>query len=175
MEHVLRVPAGDTAVGEVDREYADLFTAHGRAVFRLAALLCADAYVAEEIAAEVFARVLPRWRRGGVADPLMYLRRATVNEVRSRFRRRGSEVRALERVRRLVVTASESERVDLREPLMLALRRLPVRQRAVVVLRFYDDLSEADVANTLGIAVGTVKSHASQGLTRLRELMKEDQ
>lgn len=166
----VRVP--DTV--ESDRGYADLYTLHERRVFRLAALLCGDAHLAEEITADVFAQVLPKWRRGAVTDVLPYLRRTTVNEVRSRFRRRGRERRALVRLR-VDAAHGEPTHLELREPLIVALRTLPVRQRAVVVLRYYEDLPEAEVATTLGIAVGTVKSHASQALARLRVLMQEDE
>jgi RNA polymerase sigma factor (sigma-70 family) len=61
----------------------------------------------------------------------------------------------------------------LREPLLVALQSLPARQRAVVVLRYHDDLAEAEVARTLGMSLGTVKSHASRGLEQLRTLMQE--
>ncbi len=81
-----------------DVRYREVFEAHRVAVFRLAALLTSDRFVAEEVTAEVFARVLPRFRRGDVQDALPYLRRAVVNEVTSRRRRRGHEQRALARV-----------------------------------------------------------------------------
>lgn len=149
-----------------------MFASHRTAVFRLAVLLTGDRHVADEITAEVFVRSLPRWRRDVIREPLAYLRRATVNEVRSRHRRSERETRALSR------TGVDDEHVDvdrlaMAQPLVAALGRLPVRQRAVVVLRFHDDLSEAEVARTLGMALGTVKSHASRGLEQLRSLLEE--
>ena len=142
-------------------------------MFRLATILTSDRFVAEEVTAEVFARVLPRWRRGEVDDALPYLRRAVVNEIRSRHRRRGHEQRALARVDASVVAVEPVDRLELREPLLAALATLPMRQRAVVVLRYHDDLSEAEVARTLGTSVGTVKTHASRGLERLRRALEE--
>jgi RNA polymerase sigma factor (sigma-70 family) len=65
-------------------------------------------------------------------------------------------------------TGHLDEQVAERDVVVRALRRLPVRQRAVLVLRYYDDLPEADVADILGVSVGTVKSHAARGLERLR-------
>ncbi|MBI5087645.1 MAG: sigma-70 family RNA polymerase sigma factor, partial [Actinobacteria bacterium] len=139
-----------------DVRYREVFETHRVAVFRLAAMLTSDRFVAEEVTAEVFARVLPRFRRGEVHDALPYLRRAVVNEVTSRRRRRGHEQRALARVHAAVRPGEPVDRLELREPLLVALGRLPVRQRAVVVLRYHDDLSEAEVARTLGTSVGTV-------------------
>src|SRR4029079_3324181 len=132
----MHVPIDSTAhttpAVEADDRYAQLFVAHRTAVFGLATLLCGDRHVAEEIAAEVFARVLPRWRRGDVREPMHYLRRAVVNEVHSRFRRRGHEQRALARLSRLPEADVVAGGRDLQQPLMDALLTLPVRQRAVV-------------------------------------------
>ena len=80
-----------------DRLYSELFEAQQASIYRLALMLCGNRDVAEEIVAEVFARVLPKWRQGAVTDPVFYLRRAVVNEVRSRHRRRVNEQRALAR------------------------------------------------------------------------------
>ncbi len=131
--------------------------------------------VAEEITAEVFARVLPKWRRGDVSDPVLYLRRAVINEVRSRHRRRVNERHALAR------HASRQARIEqgpptvaLSQPLLVAMQQLSVRHRAVVVLRFHDDLSEAEVAQILGSPIGTIKAQTSRALAALRELMPRD-
>jgi RNA polymerase sigma-70 factor (sigma-E family) len=154
--------------------YGDLFAAHSPTIFRFVAVLCGDDRLAEEITAEVFARVLPKWRRGLIDEPLPYLRRAAVNELRSRWRRRAHE-RRVERINTPPRTAAPSgERVELREPLLAALAQLPTRQRAVVVLRYCEDMSEADVGRTLAMAPGTVKSQASRGLARLRELVDKE-
>lgn len=157
-----------------DRGYADLFAEHQRAIFRLAVMLCGDAYVAEEVTAEVFARVLPKWRRGGVTDPVFYLRRAVINEVRSRHRRRANEQRALAReAARQEHMQHEPVAIGLSEPVVAALQRLSVRHRAVLVLRFHDDLSEAEVARILGSPVGTIKAQTSRALAALRTLLEE--
>lgn len=75
--------------------YSDLFVERQAAIYRLALMLSGKPEVAEEITAEVFARVLPKWRRGEVSDPVLYLRRAVINEVRSRHRRRVNERHAI--------------------------------------------------------------------------------
>ena len=119
--------------------------------------------------AEAFAKVFPQWRRGQVYDPSAYLRRAVVNEVTSRGRRRVLEDREVRRrSSRGRGDPGVDELVAGRDLVVRALRRLPVRQRAVVVLRYYDDLSEAEVADLLGLSVGTVKSHTARALERLR-------
>lgn len=156
-----------------DDRYAELFVAHRVAVLRLATLLAGDVHIAEEVTAEVFAKVLPKWRRGDVVEPLHYLRRSVVNEIRSRHRRRGHERRALARFGARPQPHDSTDRLELREPLIAALSTLPLRQRAVVVLRHHDDLSEAEVARTLGISLGTVKTHSSRGLEQLRTLLEE--
>jgi RNA polymerase sigma factor (sigma-70 family) len=160
-------------VSRADARFREAFETHRVAVFRLAVMLTSDRSVAEEVAAEVFARVLPRFRRGDVQDVLPYLRRAVVNEITSRRRRHGHEQRALARVHAAVPPGEPVDRVELREPLMAALVRLPVRQRVVVVLRYHDDQSAAEVARTLGTSVGTVKTHASRGLEQLRRALED--
>ena len=157
-----------------DRPYADLFAEHQRAIYRLALMLCGDAYIAEEITAEVFARVLPKWRRGGVTDPVFYLRRAVINEVRSRHRRRTNEQRALARhAARQQHMQQDTATLGLSDPLVAALQQLSVRHRTVVVLRFHDDLSEAEVARLLGSPVGTIKAQTSRAIAALRTLLEE--
>jgi RNA polymerase sigma-70 factor (sigma-E family) len=179
MRHVPDAP--DTAEAAVtgrplsDDGFHQVFTEHRTRVFRLAVLMTGNVHVAEEVTAEVFARVLPRWRAGGVTDVLPYLRRAVVNETRSRHRRREHEARAFARWNGSSAITVDADRLALAEPLLAALRQLPARQRAVVVLRYHDDLSEADVASTLGMAAGSVKSHASRGLAHLRTLLEQQE
>jgi RNA polymerase sigma factor (sigma-70 family) len=157
-----------------DSLYSDLFDTQHASVYRLALVLCGKPHVAEEIVAEVFAKVLPKWRRGSVTDPVFYLRRAVVNEVRSRHRQRGNEQRALARhASRQTTTAPSASATNLSQPLIVAMQQLSVRHRAVIVLRFHEDLSEADVARILGSPTGTIKAQTSRALSALRTLMEE--
>lgn len=157
-----------------DSLYSDVFAEHQAAIYRLALMLSGNPHVAEEITAEVFAKVLPRWRRGGITDPVLYLRRATINEVRSRHRRRVNEQRALTRHASRQATVGPSTATStLSRPLFVALQKLSVRHRAVVVLRFHDDLSEAEVARILGSPIGTIKTQTSRALAALRQMMEE--
>lgn len=156
-----------------DDGYAEVFSTYHASVLKLAALLVGNRHVADEITADVFARVLPKWRAGVIDNPLQYLRRAVVNEVRSRHRRRVHERRAMARYSSQVQPGVDSTPQFSLDPLIAALAQLPARQRTVVVLRYHDDLSETDVAQILGVSIGTVKTHSSRGLAHLRQLLEE--
>jgi RNA polymerase sigma-70 factor (sigma-E family) len=154
--------------------YAALYLSHLEPLLRLAWLLCGDQHQAEDVVAEAFAKVYPQWQRGRVFEPYPYLRRAVVNEVTTRGRRHVLESREERRRSGTGRGAGRLEEVVAeRDAVVAALRRLPVRQRAVIVLRYYDDLTESDVADLLGMAVGTVKSHTARGLERLRTELEE--
>jgi RNA polymerase sigma-70 factor (sigma-E family) len=157
----------------VDREsFATVFNAHHRQAVRLAYLLTSDPHQAEDVAAEAFAKVYARWKKGEVRDVGAYLRRAVANEANSKLRRRYLERRESQRRTgddrgvRLV-----DDRAAERDQVWQAIQRLPDRQRQAVVLRYYEDLSEAETAEILGCSVGTVKSQVSRGLTRLQDLI----
>ena len=123
--------------------------------------------------AEAFAKVLPQWRRGRVYEPYAYLRRAVVNVATTRGRRRVLETREERRRSGSGRGAGRLDEVVAERDVVQALRCLPVRQRAVLVLRYYDDLPEREVADLLGLSVGTVKSHTARGLERLRVELEE--
>ncbi|CAM5726667.1 RNA polymerase OS=Streptomyces glaucescens OX=1907 GN=SGLAU_11485 PE=3 SV=1 [Streptomyces glaucescens] len=136
---------------------------------RTAYLLTGDAHHAEDLTQTALAKVYRSWRRISRADnPEAYVRRMLVSCNSDRFRKR----RVPE-----ALTASPPERagsdaavawVDERSSLLTALAGLPPRQRAVVVMRYWEDLSEAEVADVLACSPGTVKSQASKGLASLR-------
>lgn len=126
---------------------------------RLAHLLTGDASVAEDLAQDAFDRV--RKRVDDVREPWPYLRVAVVNACRSHHRRRGREATYL----RAIATAEPAPLGALE--LLDAIDALPYRQKAVIVMRYYEDLSEAEIATALGCRPGTVKSLASRALARL--------
>ncbi|WP_076816040.1 SigE family RNA polymerase sigma factor [Pseudofrankia asymbiotica] len=141
-------------------------------LLRSAVLLTGDRGAAEDLLQVALERTYRHWRRIGAEAPEAYIRRALVNASISRWRRRRfHEVPLLTEGRWAADTrvADHAEALSQRDGLVRALLTLPPRQRAVIVLRYLDDLSEADVAATLGCSVGSVKSHASRGLARLRE------
>jgi RNA polymerase sigma-70 factor (sigma-E family) len=152
-----------------EEEFREFMRGRWPAMVRLAYGLAGDLGHAEDIAQAAFARAYASWGRVIKAgDPEAYLRRIVINENRRRFRKqRVAEVLlGVPPDSSIPDPAAES---DERAALLPALRQLPPRQRAVVVLRFWLDMSEADTAAALGCSVGTVKSQASRALVTLRE------
>src|SRR5687767_3188571 len=151
-----------------------LIAAQQARLFRIAFAVCGDADIAEEAVAEAFARAWPRLESGIVEDPGAYLRRAALNVLHGRFRRLAIERRARERRNGDGRGAHDVATGVAERPIVLrALSALPERQRAVVALRFYEGLSEAEIAAELRIPLGTVKSTPARATARLRELLEE--
>lgn len=150
-----------------DEDFAAEFGRHHGGLVRFAYLLCSDLRRAEDVVNEVFARTLPRWRKGAVDNLGQYLRRGILNELINDGRRRRLWQRVAPRLARAEAPPSDSG-VDDHLVLWALVNQLPLRQRAVVVLRVLEDRSEADTAQLLGISVGAVKSHLSRALARLR-------
>jgi len=156
-------------VSPAEEEFREFMRGRWPAMVRLACGLAGDLGHGEDIAQAAFARAYASWGRVIKAgDPEAYLRRIVISENRRRLRKqRVAEV--------LLGVPPDSGRPDLaaesdgRAALLPALRQLPPRQRAVVVLRFYLDMSEADTAAALGCSVGTVKSQAARALLTLRQ------
>jgi RNA polymerase sigma-70 factor (sigma-E family) len=148
--------------------------ARSTALARTAYLLTGDWALAEDLLQESLAAVAARWSavsRGGDPDP--YVRRVMYHRsIDSWRRRRHIREVSLDAMRkpRDVVGADAEERVVRRLVLREALERLTPKQRAVLVLRFYEDLTEVETAQMLGCSVSTVKSQSRHALTRLREL-----
>lgn len=164
----------DRPVWTADAALEQLYAAHWRQLVRLSVLLVRDQGLAEEIVQDAFVAVHGRWSR--LRDPenaLAYLRQAVVNRSRSALRHRAVVARHAASVR-AVDTPDPTPDTDRREAVLDALRALPDRQREVLALRYYLDLSEAEIADTLGISRGAVKSHASRGAAALRALLQED-
>jgi RNA polymerase sigma-70 factor (sigma-E family) len=143
-------------------------------LLRTAYLIVWDENEAEDLVQECLLKVARRWPRvRRMEQPRAYARRILVNlaidGARGRGRRR-SELESNAVARPTVVDPLPS--LDTRAELLQALGQLPARQRAVLVLRFFNDLTEAEVAEVLGCPPGTVKSSASRGLARLREVLQ---
>ena len=156
--------------------FREFVQSRGSALSRTAYLLTGDHQLAEDLVQQALAKTAAHWRRvvaGG--NPEGYVRRAMVNERTSRWRRRRyTEVSAdAATAKGAAAVADDSETVVRRIALARALATLPARQRAVVVLRYFEDLTEAQTAETLGCSVGTVKSQAHDALARLRALAPE--
>jgi RNA polymerase sigma-70 factor (sigma-E family) len=162
-----------------DQALEELYAAHWRELVRLGVLLVRDVGTAEEVVQDAFVAVHGRWGRLRDNDKaLAYLRQAVVNGSRSVLRHQAVVDRHLRATgSRQPGTAPDAGTGALeaarRSAVLDALARLPDRQREVLVLRHYLDLSEAEIADALGIARGSVKSHASRGAAALRELLAD--
>ena len=152
----------------------DLYRQHYAPLVRLAALLLGDRAASEEVVQDAFVQLHKRWDR--VIDPgkrVAYLRSIVVNGARSRGRRREAR-RRLQPVPPATYESAEASAIraeDHRE-VLAALRALPARQRECIVLRYYLDLSEAAIAETLGISAGSVKTHAHRGMAALERALE---
>ena len=144
-----------------------LYERHASDAVRLAYLLTGDRSLAEDLVQEAFVRMFGRFRdlRSPEAFP-WYLRRTVVNLANSHFRHAKVERTYVERQGRL--PDEWAQEIGSRQEMWEQLRRLPERQRAAIVLRFYEDLTEAQTAEVLGCRLGTVKSLVSRGLEALR-------
>ena len=153
-----------------ERAFEEFIAESGDALLRLATLLTADRGLGEDVYQETLHRLAARWSR--VDNPRAFCRRVMHNIVIDQSRaadRRPRETR--------LFSASEStdprssdphDAVELRPALFGALDTLTAQQRAIVVLRYFDDRSEAEVAKLLGVSAGTVKSTASRAMAQLR-------
>lgn len=149
-------------------EIHDFVQSRWTRLVRTAYLLTGDHGEAEDLVQTTLIKAHAAWHRvRSCENPDAYVRRILVNANAARFRKR--------RITQLLgATVPEARvpdatrHVDQRDALLRALAKLPARQRAVVVLRYWDDLSEAEVARILGCSIGTVKSQAVKGLAKLR-------
>jgi RNA polymerase sigma-70 factor (sigma-E family) len=149
-----------------------VFEAHYPGLVRFCTLVSGDPHVAEDLAQEAFVRAADRLDGVDRERVGAYLRRAAVNIWRNRLRRMAVERRARARSSEPPPDRPSPEERDV---LWHAVRRLPAGQRACLVLRYYEDLSERETAEVLGCSPGTVKSQTSRALARLRkELTDED-
>jgi RNA polymerase sigma-70 factor (sigma-E family) len=151
-----------------DAEFSEFFASQYARLCWLGGALTGSPAQAEELAQEALVRTWWRWRLvGRPKDPASYVRRVLVNRHRSLLRRAAVEARSLaQRGPEELALPVKDERAMV---LWQALQALPVHQRAVLVLRFYEDRTEAEVAQLLGLQVGTVKSRAHRALARLRD------
>jgi len=159
-----------------DRAVTELYSMHYRALVRLAALLVRDTPTAEEVVQDSFVAMHGGWQRLRDAEKaLAYLRQAVVNRSRSVLRHRTVVDKNLQKAPPDMPSAEHGAMVLLeRHAVVAALRGLPERQREAIVLRYYADLSEAEIAAAMGISRGAVKSHTARGMSALRAALEQD-
>lgn len=153
-------------------EFEEYVRARGAALVRFARLLTGDRRLAEDLTQEVLARAYVRWRHIVRTDaPDEYLRRCVINARASWWRRRSNRERPVDVVTRHEAYESvegPETRAAERDALWRQITRLPRRQRAVVVLRYYEDLDDARIAKILNCSAVTVRTHAMRALNTLR-------
>ena len=148
-------------------DFEGFVVARRDALLRTAYLLTGNHHDAEDLVQSTLIKVVPKWSRLK-GDPERYVRQVLARESVNRWRGRRWREMTTDTVPETTHGSTDRSSTD-RIALLDALRTLSPRQRAVVVLRYFEDLTEADTAAVLGISVGTVKSHTREGLVRLRE------
>jgi RNA polymerase sigma-70 factor (sigma-E family) len=171
-------PATAAAPTEWSADHAvmELYATHYQALVRLAAMLVRDTPTAEEVVQDSFVAMHAGWHRLKDAEKaLAYLRQAVVNRSRSVLRHRMVVEKNLQTAPPDMPSAEHGAFALLeRSAVIAALRDLPERQREAIVLRYYADLSEADIAATMRISRGAVKSHTSRGMAALRAALEQE-
>ena len=159
-----------------DRAVVELYSQHYRALVRLAALLVRDTATAEEVVQDAFVAMHGGWQRlRDTEKALAYLRQAVVNRARSVLRHRMVVDKNMQAAAPDMPSAEHGALVLLeRSEVVTALRGLPGRQREAIVLRYYGDLSEAEIATAMGISRGAVKSHTARGMAALRAALEQE-
>lgn len=159
---------------EADRRFQEFVAGRSVGLRRLAYLLCSDWHLAEDLVQSALTRAYASWRRVERSDDVdAYVRKILVNQATDGWRNRRRLGEWLGAASDRPSASDAMADVDQRDELLGFLDRLPVKQRAVLVLRFFEDLSAEATADLLGISTGTVKSHTSRGLNRLREFTQD--
>jgi RNA polymerase sigma-70 factor (sigma-E family) len=149
-------------------DFATFVNQNGPRLLRFGILLCGHRSDAEDLLQDALIRAYPRWRRIREQQPEAYIRKAMINRLTSHRRSPWSRRRVME-LPDAVVPVDEVGRADDRDFLLAALRSLPPKMRAVIVLRYWIGFSEQETALELDCSVGSVKSQSSRGIKRLRE------
>jgi RNA polymerase sigma-70 factor (sigma-E family) len=169
-------PATTRMGWSADRAVTELYSQQYRALVRLAALLVRDTPTAEEVVQDAFVAMHGGWQRLRDAEnALAYLRQAVVNRSRSVLRHRTVVDKNLQKAPPDMPSAEHGALAQLeRSAVVDALRKLPERQREAIVLRYYADFSEAEIAAAMNISRGAVKSHTARGMAALRAELEQD-
>jgi RNA polymerase sigma-70 factor (sigma-E family) len=178
--HVTDALVAETALGSVPAEWdakqavTAMYSTHYRSLVRLAALLVRDVATAEEVVQDSFIAMHTAWDRIRDNDKaLSYLRQSVVNRSRSVLRHRVVVDRNAPKPAPDMPSAEQGALALLeRRQVVTALRSLPPRQREALVLRYYGDLSEAQIASAMGISRGAVKSHTARAIASLRAVLE---
>ncbi|MER5943516.1 SigE family RNA polymerase sigma factor [Streptomyces sp. uw30] len=155
-------------------EFDEFVAARWSGLFHLARLLTGgDRHRAEDLLQESLVKLWFVWAKVGEEAPEPYVRKVMARAAARSARRRWWGERPVEQVPDMAVTGDVSATVAERSRLEAALAQLTARQRAAVVLRYYQDLPDRQVAEALGCPVGTARSHAARGVARLRQILAD--
>jgi RNA polymerase sigma-70 factor (sigma-E family) len=171
VDHDVELIRTEAARVDHDLEFSTFAEVARAELARTAWFLTGDAHLAAELVQDALVRTYVAWPRARQADPLAYARRTLANARIDLWRRRRREVLLAPEDVPEVARAGDGHRVEQRDELVRALATLSTRQRRVVVLRYLVGLSEREVADDLGVTVGTVKTQASRGLRTLRSAL----
>lgn len=162
------IATGPVTRADIDREFREFVTGRSPALLRTAYLLGGDWATAEDLLQVALTKTYLAWLRLGTIEAIEpYARRVLVNTATSWWRRRWHGERPTDVLPDMPASDGLDERLE-RDRLWRHVVTLPARQRAVLVLRFYEDQSEAETARLLGVSVGTVKSQCARALASLR-------
>jgi RNA polymerase sigma-70 factor (sigma-E family) len=166
----------ESQVSSADLAVIELYSMHYKALVRLAAMLVRDTPTAEEVVQDAFIAMHGGWERlRDTEKALAYMRQAVVNRSRSVLRHRMVVEKNQQKPPPDMPSAEHGAMTLLeRSAVVAALRDLPERQREAIVLRYYADLSEAEIAAAMKISCGAVKSHTSRGMAALRAALEYD-
>lgn len=153
---------------DTNADFDEFVMVHGARLLRVAWMLTGDAHLAEDLLQTVLAKVWPKWRRISGEHPEAYIRKALVNTHASWWQRRWRGEIPHGEIPERRAAGDDFASVDLEHSLAAFVRRLPPRQRAVVVLRYFEGLSVEETAQAMGCRPGTVKSQAARALGTLR-------
>jgi RNA polymerase sigma-70 factor (sigma-E family) len=154
-----------------DEEFREFARSRASPLHHSAYLLCGDWHLAHDLVQEALVKAYRHWPRVQQADsPDAYVRRILLNEVRGRWRRRKSAM-PVARFGIEPVVSDAADEIARRDGLLQALLALPMQQRATVVLRYLEGMSERETAALLGCSEGTVKSQSSRALHALRAFL----
>ncbi|MQA85960.1 MAG: SigE family RNA polymerase sigma factor [Streptosporangiales bacterium] len=170
-----KASAADSVEWDADKAVTTLYGENYRSLVRLAVLLVRDVATAEEVVQDAFVAMHGAWRR--LRDPekaLAYLRQSVVNRSRSVLRHRAVVDKYAPKATPDAPSAEHGAMGAIeRTAVVDALRELPIRQREALVLRYYADFSEAQIAEAMGISRGAVKSHTARGMAALRLVLEQ--
>jgi RNA polymerase sigma-70 factor (sigma-E family) len=158
-----------------EADFRAFVSARSSSLLRFAHVLTGDPHPAEDVVQTALAKTALAWPRVRRKDnPEGYVRRAIVTTHLNALRRKPWREQPRAMIPDDANVARPEQEWDERDAMWTALAELPPKQRAVLVLRYYEDLSEADIADALNCSRGTVKSQAAKGLSRLREIVEKE-